>query len=334
MPRTPVFLHSGFRSGSTWFWSRFRDCPDAYAYCEPFSVQHATLTPEAIAYNRPDSWASNHPTLRQPYFAEYEPLIRPGGGVEGFDPRFAVETYYKANADVEIQRYLTGLIDLARSRGKIPVFGFCRSLGRVAWFRRYLNGVHVTTWRNPRDQWCSSHAQWIENGNFHFEVHYLLVAYVGSLSPEVGALLRGLPSIPSPTEITPDMPLFHDRGGVTNRFRVFLRIFLLDMLLAIENSDVVVDLDLLSLSPPYRGEMTKRLRQETGLDGLWFEDCNLPQHRFSDDADYAALLLEEFEWIESLGQSPWAVTFEKSLPFVRARLLRLIAIENQKMAGS
>src|SRR5271154_6526549 len=109
-PRTPIFLHSAYRSGSTWFWNRFRVCASAYAYSEPLNVNLATLTPESIAGDRPDLWPSGHPADIRPYNAEYEPLIAPGGGVLLYDPRFGVETYYATEFDLGLDRYIAMLI--------------------------------------------------------------------------------------------------------------------------------------------------------------------------------------------------------------------------------
>ncbi|HEY1722318.1 MAG TPA: hypothetical protein VGG27_13835 [Magnetospirillaceae bacterium] len=322
-----VFLHSGFRSGSTWFWSRFRACADAYAYCEPFNVRLAALTPGEVINNHPDAWASGHPKLTQPYFAEYAPLLKREGGIVDFDPRFAVESYFQIEADPTTERYIATLKDLARRNSKTPVLGFCGTLGRVDWFKRFADGINVITWRNPRDQWCSTHNQLVDEGNIHFEVHYLLVAYVGRLNSQFAPLLEGLPPIPSPDSISADMPLFARPEGAADRFRVFLRVFLIDTLLSVQAADTVVDLDLLSVFATYRREAKDQLREQTGLKSLSFDDCRLPNHRFRADADYASLLSEGLAWLDGLAGSPWAKTFETSLPFARGRLADLIASE-------
>jgi len=324
-PRRPIFLHSGYRSGSTWFWNRFRECADACAYCEPFNVKLAVLTPEVIAADRPDAWPSGHPAGIRPYNAEYEPLLAPGGGVRMYEQRFGIETYYKTEADLGIDGYLAMLVGHARRLGKVPVLGFCCSLGRVQWFRKFADGWNVVTWRNPRDQWLSCHRQWTEHANFSFEVHALLAAYIGRFVPPLAPFFSDLGPLPSPDEIAPAMPLFADPRGVELRFRAFLRVFTLDTLLSIANADLVVDLDQLAQSRAYRGSVTDRLRLASGLDDLSFEDCRLPRHRFDTDADYAALLRQERDFLETLATTPQARAFGKSLPFLRAKLEALLA---------
>jgi len=321
--RRPIFLHSGYRSGSTWFWNCFRECPGTHAYYEPFNVKKATMTPETIAGHGPDSWPSGHPQLTRPYSMEYQPLLAPNGGVRRFDPRFALETYFKTDADEGIARYMAMLVEHAQSMDKTPVLGFCCSLGRVQWFRRFCDGWNIVTWRNPRDQWVSTHRQLTEHGISFFEIHYLLVAYLGSLYPELAPFFTGLGPIPSPAEISPDMPMFSHAAGIGDRFRFFLRVFALDTLLSVQHADMVVDLDHLNESAAYRDQITRQIRSESGLTELSFDDCRLPRHAFSDDADYRAILSQEQDFLAAFARTPMAGNFDTSLPFLRSRLARI-----------
>ena len=73
-----IFLHSGFRSGSTWFWHRFREARGTLAYYEPFHEKLAQLSLAHVSEFGPQHWPSGHPELAAPYFAEY----RRGGGMQ------------------------------------------------------------------------------------------------------------------------------------------------------------------------------------------------------------------------------------------------------------
>lgn len=327
----PIFLHSGYRSGSTWFWNRFRECAGAYGYCEPFNVKLATLNAAAIRENRPDNWASGHSSAIAPYFQEYAPLLLPDGGVAHYEPRFGIETYYNLNRDQGMERYLATLIGHAQGLARVPVLGFCGSLGRLEWFRRFATGWNVVTWRNPRDQWCSCHEQWRLHGNANFEIHYLLVAFIARLYPRIAPLFEDLGPLPSPSDLASSETPVEAAGSVADRFRAFLRVFTVDMLLAIECADMVVDLDLLSASPAYRDQATQQLRLLSGLADLAFDDCRLPRHAFDGDADYLALLHRELAFLEELAPTPGAAAFAKSLPFLRLRLMRLAAAETGRI---
>ncbi len=327
MPAGPIFLHSGFRSGSTWFWNRFRECAGAYGFCEPLNVKLAFLTPEKIESDRPDAWPSGHPPMR-PYTEEYRPLLLPGGGVRLYDPRFGVETCYQTGDDPALERYIASLLSLARDRGKAAVLGFCCSLGRVAWFRRFAGVRNVVTWRNPRDQWVSTHAQWVRHGNFSFEVHSLLATYIARLSPRLAPLFQDLGPIPSPTDLNPSMSLFAEPSGTALRFRAFLRVFTLDTLISVQQADLLVEFDRLNEPGPYRREITERLRDWSGFADLDFEDCRLPHHPFDADADYPSLLRAEAEFLEEFARTDRAADFPTSLPFLRERFSELIAISS------
>lgn len=325
-----IFLHSAFRSGGTWFWHRFRQCRGTYAYCEPLNAHLDGLTATNIGDYRPASWASGHPDGIGAYYAEYAPLLGQDGGVALYEPRFGIETYFQVDADPGLERYIGMLIDYGHQVRKLPVLGLSCTLGRVAWFRRCFDGVNIVTWRNPRDQWMSSHRQWLDHAHYNFEVHYLLVAYLGRLMAPHADFFEGLPPIPSPDRIMPSMPLFAERDGVADRFRIFLRVFMYDTLLSIEHADAAVDMEQLSGSPAYRADTTARLRDICGLPGLSFEDCNLPRHDFSDDADYGALLAEGLAFLGAFAATPHARAYPKSLPFLRARLVQPLATEGKK----
>ncbi len=72
----PVFLHTGWRTRGTWLWSRFRALHGTSCFYEPLSEDLATLSPAAIDASSPTCWASGHPPLHRPYFAEFRPLLK------------------------------------------------------------------------------------------------------------------------------------------------------------------------------------------------------------------------------------------------------------------
>jgi hypothetical protein len=287
-----LFLHSAFRSGSTWFWNRFRQTASACAYYEPFNEGLAGLTPDKIAHGVPGNWATGHPTLSAPYFTEYRSLLRPEGGVASFEPRFSYEDYFNDEPDEGSLRYIAALTENAWQAGKIPVLGFCRSLVRVPWFHRHCPGVHIVTWRNPWDQWASCHDQSILNKNAYFEFKTFLISSIGNLSKKYRDYFCDLYLPPflkySPVSNEEFLYKFFYATHVNHRFRIFLRLFMLDMLSALAHADEVVDLDRLSADADYRRETTLHLRSVSGLADLSFDDCALPRHAYQEDGDYLA----------------------------------------------
>ncbi len=300
-----LFLHSAFRSGSTWFWNRFRRAAGTCAYYEPFNEALASLDAERLAANAADRWPAGHPRLDAPYFAEYASLLRPGGGVAGFLPRFAYQSYFADGADEEQRRYLAGLIDGARQSGAVPVLGFCRSLVRLPWLRRHCPGLHIATWRNPWDQWASCHHQTLQYKNPYFEFRSFLIANIGNCDETYHDFFEDL-YLPPFLKISPAgreealYPFFY-AAHVDHRFRVFLRVFMLDMLTALTHADLVVDLDRMSGEPAYRQATGRHLRDLSGLADLSFEDCALPRHPYHADAAYLAVLDEALAFLDRYG---------------------------------
>ena len=324
-PRPPsaVFLHSGFRSGSTWFWHRFRDAAGTHAYYEPFHELLAKLSAEVLAQFGPQRWASGHPGLAAPYFVEYRGLLRPEGGVRLYETRFAAEAYYETAPDEAQARYVRSLIDHARQAGRVPVFGFCRSLGRVPWFAALGDGINVATWRNPWDQWVSCHDQATVQQNWYFLFRYVLFACFGARHPRLAPFFAGLALPPAPEGIaTPQLaPLlaYFDAATMETLFRIFLRVYMLDTLISLEHADHWVDLDALSEDPQRRHDVTAELRALTGLADLSFEDCALPRHGAREDAGYAACIEEAVAFLAGAG-TPIAAGHRRALPLLERRL--------------
>ncbi|MTJ83017.1 MAG: hypothetical protein F8N37_18695 [Telmatospirillum sp.] len=303
-----VYLHSAFRSGSTWFWNRFRVEPGVMAFYEPFNEKLSSLTGWAIAIDTPGRWNSRHPVLAAPYNAEYKPLLRPGGGVRLFEDRFSYAGYFDTGADEPLARYLDGLAGHARQSGALPVFGFCRSQARVPWFQRYRPGLQVTTVRNPWDQWASYHLMALETGSAYFEFRAFLAATIGRGHRDVSRHFADLHLPPLGDEAGESdeacLEAFFVAADTALRFRIFLRVYILDSFRALAHADLVVDLDKMSGDAAYRARMTSDLRVLTGLPTLSFEDCALPRHPPLPDADYKGGLEEALQVLDRLTDGP------------------------------
>jgi hypothetical protein len=314
--RGGIFLHTSFRSGGTWLWARFRAAPGVYALYEPFHEQKVELTPEILDKDRPGGWSSGHPLLEAPYNQEYLPLLGPRGGVAFYRRRFAYESYYGTEQDPHEKAYIAFLVGHAERLGQRAVLGFKRSFGRLRRLKAQSGGVHVVAVRNPWDQWASFAGQ-AERGNHYFSFRSYLIACVACCSG-YDSFFSGLPFFPAIGTPENEEALLSAYFALPEsvRFRVFLRVFLLDFLLALPEADVVVDLDRLSDDAAYRDEMTQTLRQVTGLkDGLHFDDCALPRHAPSEDQAYRDAMMEADAVLAShpLGRGPWGAILRGKL---------------------
>lgn len=155
----PIFIHSSWRVSHTWFWLKFRQEPSTVCFYEPFHEGLATVTRSEALTLAPESWDSGHPH-GQPYLLEFVPLIRNASGVRLFVPEIACEWFipikgFAGHLRPEEAKYLALLVRHANRRQKIPVFGFCRSLGRLLAIKSQFPGFHIFQYRNPWTQWMS-----------------------------------------------------------------------------------------------------------------------------------------------------------------------------------
>jgi hypothetical protein len=274
----PVFVHSGWRCSSTYVWSRLRALPGVRAYYEPWHEQLANLTPERIARETPRASGLRHPGDDVPYLAEFADLLKPGGGVAGYQARFALDDYFLPadRQDAAQTAYVAGLVGSAQAAGLTPVLACCRTLGRVDWLRRRFGGFHVVLIRDPLQQWLSFHSLRKRPRPTYFE----LCQYV-MLSEAVGAepLARqlGLPA-PKGDDLPARIAAVRrrlKRAPAQTSFTAFLAIYLLSYLRALPQADLIIDVDRLGQDEGYAAGISEALRAGCGL-APDFSDCRTP----------------------------------------------------------
>ena len=274
-----VFLHTGYRTAGTWLWSRFRELPGVTAYYEPLHEMLATLDRATLDKSTADSWRSGHPQLDTPYFAEYADLLDPERcGVPGFDERFAIDRF-TADAPVEAERieaYLQGLIDAAHARGTVPVFKFCRSLGRLPWFRAtFADAAHIVVEKNPISQWQSCWELFALHGNAHFVAVPLAVLASNLGEPIVTRVLNALkvdlpflPGSPETQTLAASLAFYKQQAGqmpAADVYRAFLAHWLLTLQHAATHAQAIFDCDLAVRSPAYAHSAERWIESLTGL---------------------------------------------------------------------
>ncbi len=164
-----IFIHSSFRTGSTWFQSRFRQNEAFCTYTEIFNEHLASCRLDNLHRIDHASWSSRHPPSI-PYFAEYAPLFRDNGQLEGFRREFAFERYFPSSTDSlpsDEYAYVSSLIETARKQGKIPVLTCTRSIGRITALKKAFGGFHIFLYRDLFNQWCS-YTELAVGGNRYF----------------------------------------------------------------------------------------------------------------------------------------------------------------------
>jgi hypothetical protein len=263
------------------------------AFHEPFHETLGHLTEGVIGNMRAEGWASGHPGLEAPYFAEYAPLLQQPLGVRGFQGRFAYEDYYALDPDlVAPQRaYLQTLLDLAAAHDKRAVLGFCRSLGRLPWLvKEFPDALHVRLHRDPVSQWISGFQQFTRSDNAYFLAGYVVIAATAYGQPYLQAVCRdlGIPAAPSPDPLA---AYGFYLGWVREQtplllFRVFWHVHQLSLLRAGDLAHLVIDMDRLG-TQEYRDGVVESLAAY-GIQAS-FDDASTPLH----DGGVLAPLLEQ-----------------------------------------
>jgi hypothetical protein len=304
MIQKAIFLHSSWRSASTYVWAKFRQRSDTYCYFEPLNEHLAVLTDELIDRFRP--WAfAHHPPLDAPYLEEFRSLIGPKGGIASFPAHLTFGRYCADWDDhlPELESYLADLAGLAARYDRIPVYGCVRTDMRVRWFRARMPGAHIFIRREPRRQFLSMLRQ-AAMGNPYFLQRGLVILRHNLTEPAFAPLLSAidLPALPASSELP---GAFRDGlapGPLLDRlYAIFYYMRLLARQFGELQCDLVIDIDRLSLEADYRRETETRLGDLTGMD-ISFADCRVERYETNLDwSDPCFNLLERD--IESLGMA-------------------------------
>ncbi len=158
-------------------------------FYEPLHEDAARWRRRDVIAMRPGAWHSNHGETA-PYFLEYRDLIPPrGGGVAGYQPRFAFDAFFRAAADppdAALAAYLRRLLAAGAAEQRVPVLKFCRSLGRVGWLeQQFPDALHLIVLRDPAAQFASARRLLEQRRNRYFMVAPLLVLVRNSHHPVV-----------------------------------------------------------------------------------------------------------------------------------------------------
>ena len=264
-----VFLHSGWRTGSTYIWNQFRRQPTTLAYYEPLH-ERLDHPGENLVRAYWNTETSHHPSLDAPYFSEYQPLIE-AGQLSLFQPEFSYRRFFLSAEDKEpaLQRYLQMLIGHADKSNRKAVLGFSRSLGRVGWLKQNFDAVHLIIHRNPRRQWASIYHQQVKYKNSYFLVNQFLICGQNRTHPALQPLIQryDIPLIQTScvdNDIVLYQKIFDGIGG-NIAYMVFYYLWRLTQILAAPYCDVLVNIDRLSIDSAYRIQTTAAIQAQTGL---------------------------------------------------------------------
>jgi hypothetical protein len=277
MSAGPIFVHSLFRSGSTYLFEVFRRSPAGYwCYQEPLNeyLRHAADAPDRLLeISTRDGALLRHPTLEKPYFWEFyqvrdaiAPLFRKRLSYDGF---FATPD---SSSFRDLVSYLRALIDSARGR---PFFQCCRTTGRSAALREALAGTHIHLWRNPHDQW------WSYQVGDYFNATTQRIFNAADLPPPLVAIKASC-GIADFHDDDIEIELARDRNhrlAARDDYVSFYALWLYSMIACERTADLSLNIDALTTSAAYRQRVLDTLAR-IGIRDLDFSDCSIARAPF------------------------------------------------------
>lgn len=269
-----VFLHTGWRSAGTWIWSRLRELDTVTGFYEPLSGVLADLSFADVSDLRP-TLTSGHPPLDSPYFDEYRPFLQERArGVAGYRKQFNIDRFASApDADFPVLRaYLQELFEHTAAQGRVPVFKFCRSSGRLPWLRQAFTQVmHVGVLRNPASQFASGWLLSRQWSNPFFVAAPFRVLGMNQADPLVRQVIEvcgvSLPPVAPTSDDAYAMACeqYARTAEGNNAYRAFIALWILGALRMAEGVDLLIDIDRLGTSRDYAAQLRAGFETQSGL---------------------------------------------------------------------
>jgi len=284
MKKNILFIHSLFRSGSTYIFHAFRRSENNnYCYQEPLNefVWNAREQPDTLMDLKGAGEMQRllkHPDIGRPYFAELYDTFEHWKSV--ITPEISYDDYFGSYAPKKTNVYLEALIKAPAKKN--IVIQECRTGARIGNIKKDLGGYHVSIWRNPWDQW------WSSKSTEYFEI----IPQVIASAPKIPTFIKMICDA-SDIAILPHhsfeqkMRHFEQRwvkpGG---SYMLFFGLWCLNILEARKQADMLLSIDALSKDTSYRETIIETF-SKVGFPKLNFLDCNIPQSIFTaSDAEF------------------------------------------------
>lgn len=269
--KSPIFIHSLFRSGSTYVFNVFRRTAGYWCYQEPLHeiTYFSRENPQGLQADQGDEKAKllRHPNLDQSYFLELiETWPAWRDSVQG---RYIYDAYFSKNERESGIQFWKSLIGAAKGR---PVFQECRTSGRIKAIKQALGGSHIYLWRNPWDQW------WSYKVNGYFDTINQLIAHASQPPAPLRVMLAalGLPRYES-NDLSGSLAFYGERPLTSEQsYLIFYMLWCLALKEGGGAADLLLNIDRLSESATYQDEVQTELSR-MGINSISFADSRVPQ---------------------------------------------------------
>lgn len=164
-----IFIHSMFRTGSSYLWGKFSSHKDVFCYYEPFHETLQGLSSESVGKAAANTGGFHKRLGGKSYWLQYKGLIEGARGVVNYNKRFAYSNYCN-NSELKGQfLYVENLIQNAELQEGRAVLQFNRTALRQSWFRRsFPDSLNFYLVREPKSQFKSFYDSYIGAGRKGF----------------------------------------------------------------------------------------------------------------------------------------------------------------------
>lgn len=287
-----IFIHTLWRTSSTWWWAQFRNNPAFMSFYEPFHENLLTRTHAQCVHShtsKPKAQIFRHPEMQEHYFREFP--LREGGGVDGFEERFALDSFIRMPGcdDKAMATYVQSLLNCAEQNNKVAVFKLSRSALRGGWMKNIFGGIHAYLVREPAAMFESSLSFTRKDALSGGPGNYFLACPVMIVSQNSGdPLFRGMAGHfgLKPFQASTFSEEIRHFGKVTESLNVQAHrdisafLWTIGLAHASRYADLVIDADL-AHSVAYRDKIASDLSQETGARISFEDNYHLPSGRSS-----------------------------------------------------
>ena len=274
-PNNTIFIHSLWRSGSTYLFSLFRNSVGGYwCYQEPIhetALKCKDDPDKLLLYVSDTQQINRHPDIGAPYYQELYETWEHWRSI--ITKSIIYDGYFDTVGDENLMAYISALI--IHSKGK-PVIQECRTSNRIGIIKKGFGGVHIYLWRNPFDQWLSYKC------TNYFDITSQLILNAPS-HPNIIDRLREHIEFKEFNHIDINKEFNHfDQNRLTaeNSYLLFYSLWCLGLLEAIDNADILLNIDTLSDSKIYQENILDKFLSY-GITDIDFSGCNMPQTYYS-----------------------------------------------------
>ncbi|MBA3005988.1 MAG: hypothetical protein KKB91_13975 [Proteobacteria bacterium] len=297
VPRA-IFLHSLFRSGSTYLFKKFRETDRFWCYYEPFHHELLRLKKDNLALFRFDKEATgrmNHPGLEKPHFYEYSVAMGDDDRLPFFNTLLAYDEFASVKHQACTFKYVLNLIDSVPDNS-IPFLQFNRSSLRIHWFKKYFpNSFHAYLLRAPRDQFESYCLAGKHSNNIFLAINLYIILknYNFWFFREVYDDIKGINPLSGNIFKDLDRCINHVNSfSYALHYKIFLHLWIASLVEGSKSADVIIDMNKLGKSEAYSTDIANLFSDNFSMPINFFNDANIKCY------DSFILDSEEYEKIE------------------------------------